>query len=315
MRADHLNNTCGIDSAFVYGKGCSKPESLSPHTPYVLGQKLTMHDKQMLSLLSTPNEAKELTNLSLSFGGDNTVALAEITRKLQEYNVGLIGASTSVYANRIGGFAGAVKEYQDALMAFRAAINSNSASKALAKQKVIRAFQNLQIRFRHELNAINSSVKAQRGTPLSSSTRATNIARSSRNVAKLNVTSQIQANNLVKFAQHAKFLGNGLAVIDFTSRVGNVHNEYKSGGEWERKLFIESSSFAVSALTGTAVVNVGAAALSLIVVATPIGWVGLIVGGVAVAGTAVAASIGMNNVVKSNSGGVYDSIMKWISGV
>jgi hypothetical protein len=162
MRADHLNNTCGIDSAFVYGKGCSKPESLSPHTPYVLGQKLTMHDKQMLSLLSTPNEAKELTNLSLSFGGDNTVALAEITRKLQEYNVGLIGASTSVYANRIGGFAGAVKEYQDALMAFRAAINSNSASKALAKQKVIRAFQNLQIRFRHELNAINSSVKAQK---------------------------------------------------------------------------------------------------------------------------------------------------------
>jgi hypothetical protein len=76
--------------------------------------------------------------------------------------VGLIGASTSVYANRIGGFAGAVKEYQDALMAFRAAINSNSASKALAKQKVIRAFQNLQIRFRHELNAINSSVKAQK---------------------------------------------------------------------------------------------------------------------------------------------------------
>jgi len=39
----------------------------------------------------------------------------------------------------------------------------------------------------------------------------------------------------------------------------------------------------------------------------------LVVGGVAVAGT--AASIGMNSVVKNNSGGVYDSIMKWISGV
>lgn len=226
-----------------------------------------------------------------------------------------MGASTSVYANRLGGFAGAVKEYQDALMAYRGAIKSNAAAKAIAKQKAFKAFQNLQFRFKHELNAINAGVRARSGTPLSSATRATNIAQSSRNVAKLNVTSQIQAHNLVKFTQHAKFLGNGLAVIDFASRVGNIHNEYKAGGEWERELFIESSSFAVSALTGTAVVNVGAAALGLLVVATPIGWVGLIVGGVAVAGTAAAASIGMNNVVKNNSGGVYDSIMKWISGV
>lgn len=315
MRSDYLSSTCGIDTNFVHGNGCSKPSALSAHTPYVIGQKLTAVDKQMLLMLSTPKAVKELTNLSLSFGGDNTLALAEMTKKLQEYNIGLMGASTSVYANRIGGFAGAVKEYQDALMSFRTAINSNPASKALAKQKAIRAFQNLQIQFKHELNAINSGIKARRGTPLSSSTRATNIARSSRNVAKLNVASQIEANGLVKFSRHAKFLGNGLAVIDFTSRIGNVRNSYQAGGNWERDLFIESSSFAVSALTGTAVVNIGSAALGLLVVATPIGWVGLIVGGVAVAGTAAAASIGMNNVVKNNSGGVYDSIMKWISGV
>jgi hypothetical protein len=312
VKADYLSNTCGIDTTFVYGNGCSKPELLPPHTPYVLGQELTARDRQMLSLLSTPKETKELTNLSLSFGGDNTMALAEMTRKLQEYNVGLIGASTSVYANRIGGFAGAVKEYQDALMAFRGSLNSNPTSKALAKQKAIRAFQNLQIKFKHELNAINSGIKARRGTPLSSSTRATNIAQSSRNTAKLNVTSQIEVNGLVKFTRHAKFLGNGLAVIDFTSRIGNIHNEYKAGGEWERELFVESSSFAASAIAGSIAVNAG---LGLLMVATPVGWVGLIVGGVAVAGTAAAVSMGMNSIVKNNSGGVYDSIMKWISGV
>lgn len=315
MKADFLSNSCGIDSDLIHGRGCSNPDSISAFTPYVLGQELSAFDSQIISTLSVPNVANNLTNLSLSFGGDNTIALAEMMKKLQEYNVGLMGASTSVYANRLGGFAGAVKEYQDALMAYRGAIKSNAAAKAIAKQKAFKAFQNLQFRFKHELNAINAGVRARRGTPLSSATRATNIAQSSRNVAKLNVTSQIQAHNLVKFTQHAKFLGNGLAVIDFTSRVGNIHNEYKAGGEWERELFIESSSFAVSALTGTAVVNVGAAALGLLVVATPIGWVGLIVGGVAVAGTAAAASIGMNNVVKNNSGGVYDSIMKWISGV
>jgi len=126
----------------------------------------------------------------------------------------------------------AVKEYQDALMAYRGAITSNATSKAIAKQKTFKAFQNLQIRFKHELDAVNAGIKSRRGTTLSSATRATNIARSSRNVARLDVTSQIQANNLVKFTQHAKFLGNGLAVIDFTSRIGNIHNEYKSDGEW-----------------------------------------------------------------------------------
>ena len=232
-----------------------------------------------------------------------------MTKKLQEYNVGLMGASTSVYANRLGGFAGAVKEYQNALMAYRSTINSNAASKAIAKQKAFKAFKNLQIRFKHELNAINAGVKARRGTPLSSATRATNIARSSRNVAKLNVTSQTQAHNLVKFTQHAKLLGNGLAVIDFTSRVGNIHNEYKAGGEWERELFIESSSFALSAGIGITAVNVGSAALGLVIAATPIGWVGLIIGGVAIAGTAAAASMGVNSAVKGSAGNWYDSIM------
>jgi hypothetical protein len=314
IKTDFLSNTCGIDTNIIQGKDCSKPSVLSVYTPYIIGQELSAADTQLISTLSAPNDTRNLTNLSLSFGGDNTVALAEMTKKLQEFNVGLIGASTSVYANRLGGFAGAVQEYQDALMAYRGAIKSNAASKAIAKQKAFKAFQKLQFRFKHELNAINAGIKARRGTPLSSATRATNIARSSRNVTKLNVTSQIQANNLVRFTRHAKFLGNGLAVIDFTSRIGKIHNEYKSGGEWERELFIESSSFALSALTGTAVVSAGTATLGLLVVATPIGWVGLVVGGVAVAGAAAVASIGMNNIVKNNSGGVYDSIMEWILG-
>ncbi len=312
MKADFLRNSCGIDSDLIHGRGCSKPNSISAFKPYVLGQELSSPDSQIISVLSAPKSANNLTNLSLSFGGDNTIALAEMTKKLQEYNVGLMGASTSVYANRLGGFAGAVKEYQDALIAYRGAINSNTTSKTIAKQKAFKAFQNLQFRFRNELNTINASVKSRRGTSLSSATRATNIARSSRSVAKLNVTSQAQAHNLVKFTQHSKFLGNGLAVIDFTSRVGNIHNEYNAGGEWERELFVESSSFALSAIAGTSAVSAGSAALGLLVVATPVGWVGLIVGGIAVAGVAAATSISVNNVVKENSGSWYDSIMKAI---
>ncbi|MCP4489665.1 MAG: hypothetical protein GY820_20475 [Gammaproteobacteria bacterium] len=75
-----------------------------------------------------------------------------------------------------------------------------------------------------------------------------------------------------------------------------MHNSYKSGGEWERDLFIESSSFAASA-------GVGVVALSIITVATPVGWVLLI------AGTA-AASMGINYLAKENGGSWYDAIMQ-----
>lgn len=300
---------CSIDINQISGFNCAKPSLVAGNTPYIIEATPSAKGQHILSQLSPMPVSRELTNLSLSFGGDNVVALSEITARLKEYNIGLIGASTSVYANRMGGFAGAVKDYQAALMEYRQAVKSNSNLKAAAKQKAHIAFQTMQRKFRNELNAFTAQVNTRRGTPLSNPERATNIARSSRNVAKLNITSQVQANNLVKFTKYAKYLGNGLAVIDFGSRVGNIHNSYQAGGNWERDLFIESSSFVAGAVTGTAIVNIGSAAIGFLVVATPIGWVGLVVGGVTVASVAAAASIGMNIAVKENSGGWYDSLM------
>jgi len=312
LNPQNFQNQCGISIDQISALSCKKPSLIIANTPYLISNDGAGSNQSILSQFSSLPVAKELTNLSLSYGGENVMALAEITATLKDYNIGLMGASTSVYANRIGGFAGSVKDYQAALMEYRQAVKSNSPMKAAVKQKAHVAFQKMQTQFQHELRAVTLKHKAQRGTPLTSADRATNIAKSSRNVVKLNVSSQIQANNLVKLSKQAKFLGNGLAVIDFTSRVGSIHNEYKAGGEWERELFVESSSFALSAIAGTSAVSAGSAALGLLVVATPIGWVGLIVGGIAVAGVAAATSISVNNVVKENSGSWYDSIMKAI---
>ncbi|WP_062271148.1 hypothetical protein [Endozoicomonas arenosclerae] len=309
LSPQNLQNQCGISIDQISAFSCTKPTMAAANTPYIIGNDHSGASRSILSQLSPSPVAKELTNLSLSYGGDNVVALSEITAKLKDYNIGLMGASTSVYANRVGGFAGAVKGYQAALMEYRQAVTSNSPMKGAIKQKAHTAFQKMQSQFSNELKVVSGQVKARRGTPLTNADRATNIAKSSRNVAKLNVTNQVQANNLVKLSKQAKFLGNGLAVIDFGSRVGNIHNSYQAGGNWERDLFIESSSFAASAITGTAVVNVGGAALGFLMVATPV----LIVGGVAVAGAAAAASIGMNSYVKENSGNLYDDIMKLVS--
>src|SRR5690554_2271019 len=310
LNSQALQRQCGINTDQLSALSCEAPTMTAPNTPYLIGDDPSGIGRGALGQLAPAHVARGLTNLSLSFSGENVVALAEINAKLKEYNSGLMVASTSVYAHRIGGFAGSVKDYQTALMEYRQAARSGSPLKIAKKQQAHAAFRKMQSQFRNELDVVNSQVRARRGISLTSAERATNIARSSRNAAKLNVTSQVQANNLVKFSQHAKFLGNGLAVIDFGGRVGSIHNSFQAGGNWERELFIESSSFVASALTGTAAVNAGGAALGLLVIATPVGWVGLIIGGVAVAGVAAATSIGVNNIVKENSGSWYDSIMK-----
>ncbi len=109
-------------------------------------------------------------------------------------------------------------------------------------------------------------------------------------------------------------LGNGLAVIDFSSRIGDIHNEYEAGGDWERKMFVESLSFSLSASAGIAAAHAGTAALGFLVAATPVGWVGLLVAGIIVAGAA-GASITMNSYVQQHGDAWYDGIMSWISGI
>lgn len=313
LKPESFQHQCGISIDQIIDSNCVNPKLMAANTPYLVDDRHSSTSQGVLGLLSPLPVARELTNLSLSYGGDNVVALAEITAKLKDYNIGLMGTSTSVYANRIGGFAGAVKNYQAALIEYRHAVTSNSSMKTAGKQKAHAAFLKMQSQFRNELNAVSGHVKSRRGTPLTNADRATNIAKSSRSVAKLNVTNQIQASNLVKLSRQAKFLGNGLAIIDFGSRIGNIHNSYQSGGNWERDLFIESSSFAASAATGIAAVNVGVAALSFLMIATPVGWVGLIIGGAAIAGAAAATSIAMNSAAKDSSGRIYDQIMKRIS--
>ncbi|MGV2870625.1 hypothetical protein [Colwellia sp. E150_009] len=313
LNGSAFKNECGIDIAQALSLTCPNPEMIIANKPYLLKKGRSTFGATTLAKLSNPATTKNLTDLSLSFGGDNLIALAAISAKLKEFNVGLMGASTSVYANRIGDFVGAVKDYQKALMEYRQASMTKSPTKAAAKQKAKIAFDKMQRKFRLEVKAITSQVKSSRGTPMTNFRRGANIARSSRSVAKLDLINPVQADNIVKFTKYAKVLGNGLTVIDFGGRVGNIHNSYKAGTNWEREMFIESTSFVASAAAGIGVVNAGGAALTFLMVATPVGWVGLIVGGLAVAGTAAVASISANNISKKMSGGFYDDIMKWIS--
>ena len=135
-------------------------------------------------------------------------------------------------------------------------------------------------------------------------------------MAKLDVASHVEASNLVRFARSAKYLGNGVAAIDFGSRARDIYDDYKEGGDWGRKMFVESSSFAGSMGAGYVLTGVGMdaldAALGVALAATPAGRV-LIVGGLAVAGAAAAGSMYFDGVAERHAGSFYDRIMNWMS--
>ncbi|MCW8935145.1 MAG: hypothetical protein OQK98_10510, partial [Gammaproteobacteria bacterium] len=160
-----LQNQCNINIDQIFGFNNSTSAILSPNKPYLLGDD-SPQNRNILTQLSPMLASSDVTNLSLSYGGNNIVALSELTAGLKDYNIGLMGASTSMYANRVGGFAGSVKEYQAALMNYREAVTAKSASKALAKQKAMRSYQVMQSKFQNELRVVTAQVKSRRGTPL-----------------------------------------------------------------------------------------------------------------------------------------------------
>jgi len=168
--------------------------------------------------------------------------------------------------------------------------------------------------FKNEVDIVKARMRASRATILARPNRALDVARRSGRVAKLRIFDQVQADRLVRFGKYGRYFGNGLAVIDFSSRVSHIHDSYKAGDDWCREMFIESSSFAASTIGGLGVVYAGSAllgkvALTTFVAATPAGWV-LVLVGIGVAAAAAGTSIWFDKSIKENAGSWYDTIMK-----
>ncbi|MCF6261263.1 MAG: hypothetical protein L3J98_14055 [Gammaproteobacteria bacterium] len=280
-----------------------------PYEPYTVG-KTTHNEELILRALRYGGSPRNIHKLSATTGQDNIVGISEAMTMLHDTTAAALGATAAVHTARSNGFVRTVQHYQNTLLTYRNVMRGKGragATKASAGAAVRTAFEEMQKQFQRELRMTTASQKSLslKGVPLTNITRAKNIARSSRSIEKLQLTSVAQAGAVGQFSKYGKALGNGLIVVDVASRVGNVQKAYKADGDWERELFIESSSFAASALTGSGAVYVGAKVLVFLTVATPIGWVGLIV-------VAAASSMAMNYVVKERSNGWYDDIMGWV---
>ncbi len=308
----NINDMYSLNSNFMPRKDLPR---LIPYRPYLYSTQPSITDHSILMTLHHHFPLKDITDMALEFGEDNTIAIAQVAANLRLYGGAAMGAATSIYSKHMQEFVTAIKRYQNALLEYRNAVKSNPAGAAAAKQKAISVFQTIQRSFHNEINAITTNIRARRGTPLTSSTRAINIARSSRKVAKLSVADQVQASRLVKFCKYGRFLGNGLAVIDLGSRVADIQNTYRTGGNWEREMFTESMSLGASATAAGIIVGAGTeiaeVALACFLGATPAGWV-LVVVGLGVAGVAAGVSVGLDHLIKNKGKAWYDDIMKWL---
>jgi hypothetical protein len=307
----------------IHGFGATTPKTLWPNTPYMLGERKTDHDRRIMGLLSQQPANQTLGDLSLAYGSENTRALAELTRRLREskpYGVAGVGAAADVYARRMDSLGKVIQAYQHAAVEYHRIARSKSVSgiaRAAAQMRLSEAKANLSKRFGIELNTIKSRLpKRQRRLLRANDERMFERIRRTGRASRLDVGSSVEATDLVRFAQHAKFLGNGLAVIDFGSRIGDIYTDYKAGGNWEREMFIQSGSFTGSAIAGAFITTIGMEALeglAVAVAATPVGWVLLIVGGLAIAGAAAFGSIRVGNGLEKYLGTKYDEIMRWLS--
>ncbi len=158
--------------------------------------------------------------------------------------------------------------------------------------------------FSHELNLVNRgrNAKHRSRSPLNNVQRAMDMVRSSRNIKKLNLTSNIEASALGEFSKKAKIIAPGIIALDLGVRAYDVNEVYEQGGDWERAAFVESMGFAFSVTTGVALIRAGA---TIALLTTPAGWVALIV-------TTAAASLFMNKVGKNRGDELYDEVNKFM---
>ena len=308
MPQDQLKHQCSINTDEIYDD--QNTRIVLANRPYLVNKQPSRTDLAILYTLRNSQKNEHLSEVALALGENNIQAISEIMNPINEQTAAYIGTSVGVYNSRMSGFQDAVLKYQNALIAFRHSIKTGE-PKAIQqgmKQQVLHAHKYLQHKFQLELGVISNHTKTNKGSVLLKPTRGINIARSSRNAVKLNIADQTQAHNLVNFSKYARYLGNGLVILDFSSRIGSVHNSYRAGENWEREMFIESSSFVLGTSSGM----LTASALSFLMIATPMGWIGLIIGGAVVAGASTGVSFLVNDYTKNISGPMYDQIIDFL---
>ena len=272
--------------------------------------------KKMQSL---PQQSKRnIAVMDDMFGSDQLQAIAdfyqtELAPMAHKESIGAIGAASTALDTRLSNFAKSANQVKESLEKVR-----EGAKAKLPRHKMMLLEDNARTlskdfnsKFQAEINKYVNRVKNKKGTVYTNAQRGINKAKSGRTIKPIQFTNASAFQNLRAFESGANFLGKGLLVIDAGIRAGNVHTDYLSGNNWQKRAAVETTSFATSAFfgiaAGTAAIEAG---LGIALLATPLGWVFII--GASIAVGIVAAKVG-DNLGQGLSEFLYDSssTMNW----
>lgn len=220
----------------------------------------------------------------------------------------LVGASG---AHRTG-FIAALSRYQLLLEQIRAGTRQRMPKHQLNAlyAQANQAWQSLNRQFRSDLQHLAGEARSRRGTVWTDPQRAINIATSGRSSAPIQLTNTADARAIVRFAGGLKHAGSGIVVIDAGVRTTNVISDYKAGKDWQRRAAIETAALGASTAAAATAANAAIAATTIVLGATPVGWVIAIGIGI---GAAYLASKYTNDVVTQQTADLYDR-KGWFSG-
>ncbi|HAW93577.1 MULTISPECIES: hypothetical protein [unclassified Arsukibacterium] len=277
---------------------------LAAGTPYitksdnaVVNDSGALHFLEMLKQMPA-TDRRNIARLNKDFGTEVVDALAEFYQlqlkpALQSVNSftqntaipyvkkeipGFAGAAATALDSRLKNFASYIKDYQQALEQYRAAyINKVKAAekRALAK-KVAAAQAEVNRHFQGEIKRImatNDAKTGNRGTVWSNPERAMGLARGSKTDAAIKLQSYHNVKRVQQFQRVANIAGKGLVVLDAGLRVNKVQDTYNQGGNWQKELAREMTGFGLGVIAGSIVGGQLTTTLTLILIATPYGWV------------------------------------------
>ncbi|MDH3325347.1 MAG: hypothetical protein OEM38_01360, partial [Gammaproteobacteria bacterium] len=156
-----LEQQCGITTNDIYDD--QNTQAIFANQPYLVGKQPSRTELAILHTLRNAEQNQHLAEVSLSLGENETVAIAEMKKKLQDNSSSVIGSATGAYGARASGFQGAVQKYQTTLLKYRKTITTKSpkATQLGAKKAAFRAFEEMQHKFQLEMGVITNHTKAR----------------------------------------------------------------------------------------------------------------------------------------------------------
>ncbi|WP_432468393.1 hypothetical protein [Agarivorans sp. Z349TD_8] len=276
-------------------------------TPYIVrssGSSTPTNSMQQCRQLQTiPScHRRSLANVNAQLGSDITLGLAELfdqqiapaASKLNQWvnkeKVNFASAGVGLLENRGAALENSLKVYERSLMAVRAGHQAKLPKIQMMKleSSARTAWKSLNEVFSTELTKATSVVKARKGTVLNNATRGINKAKSARTDAPIRVTNVKELQSLKRMSLGLKGAGHLLLGYDIYRRGKIVQADFEQGKDWQKTAVVQTAGLSMGFLAGAAAAKaVTAAAITIGLTATPVGWVIAI--GIGIGATYLAA--------------------------